>query len=242
MSAAMKRTGAGMCQGCGELIPDNAAFCPVCGTRQVPDRRMPGDRAPVEDFETELLGRSANAWLLASVVAGALLFLAVGIVGGWIGAHLIGGDGSGDADSGAAESMDSYAPIAEQWVEKDAHVAEEASGEDPNGLATAAEDARIWIGVNSEDLRAVASGASGQSAGMYQELVGIFDQRSQVLEDIESTAAAGGTGPGAASDEMAALEGLDQRADDVTCEIAAVMRAEGDDPDDHITPEMGVDC
>lgn len=236
MTVAGKTTVAGTCLGCGELVAADAGFCPACGTRQVPDRPMP---VTVMQDETERLGRSATAWLVAALVAGAVLLLAVGMLVGRLAATLTAeGDDGGDA----AATMDAHAPIAEAWLEKHRHVADEASGDDPNGLATAAADARIWIDVNREDLGDVAVSAEGGSAPLYQELVGIFDERSAVLADIEAAATAGGVGAGAAGDEMAALADLDRRADVTTCEIADVMRAEGDDPDDHITPEMDVAC
>lgn len=238
MAVALKPTVGGACLGCGELVAPDAHFCPACGTRQVPDRPMP---VAVTPDETERLGRSANAWLVAAFVAGAALLLAVGMLVGRLGATMTGGGDGGDGGD-AADTMDTYAPIAEAWVDKHRHVADEASGDDPNGLATAAADARIWIDVNREDLGALAAGADGGSAALFHQLVAIFDERSGVLADIEATATAGGVGSGAASDEMVALEALDQRADATTCEIAAVIRAEGDDTDDHITSEMYVDC
>jgi hypothetical protein len=38
------------------------------------------------------------------------------------------------------------------------------------------------------------------------------------------------------------LDALGAESDEVICEIADQMRDEGDDPDDHITPAMEVDC
>ncbi|HEX6569656.1 MAG TPA: zinc ribbon domain-containing protein [Acidimicrobiales bacterium] len=240
MTVAAKPTVAGACLGCGKLVAADAAFCPVCGTRQVPDRPMP---VTVPFDETERLGHSANWWLVAAFLAAGALFLAIGILGAVVGTAIDseGGDGSG-SDGSAADTMDSYAPIAEAWSEKHGHVADEASGDDPNGLATAADDALAWIDVNREDLGALAAGAQGASAPLFQELVGIYDERSAVLADIEATATAGGVGSGAASDEMATLEVLDQRADALTCEIGDVMRAEGDVPAEHVTPEMRIAC
>ena len=72
--------------------------------------------------------------------------------------------------------------------------------------------------------------------------MGTFDQRASVLAAIEATATAGGDGEGAAADEVASLEALDQQADATTCEIADVMSAEGDDPAEHMTSEMDVSC
>jgi hypothetical protein len=63
-----------------------------------------------------------------------------------------------------------------------------------------------------------------------------------VLAEIDAVATEGGTGLGAASDELGELTVLDQQAAATTCEIAGVMEAEGDDPADHITPGMNVTC
>lgn len=240
MAVAMMRTPTSPCLGCGELVDGEAGFCPVCGTRQIPDRPMPVRATP---NETERLARSTNALILAALAGIAVLLLAVGIVAGRVSATMSGdGDGGDDADADAAETMDDYAPYGETWADKHGHVADEASGDDPNGLASAAADARLWIGTHREDLGALAASAGGGSAVLYEELVGIFDQRAAVLAAIEATATAGGDGEGAAADEVAALEALDQRGDATTCEIADVMRAEGDDPDEHVTPGMDISC
>ena len=124
----------------------------------------------------------------------AMLLVAVGMVAGTVGATMT-GDVSGDgADADAAETMDAYAPYAETWAEKHDHVADEASGDDPNGLATAAADARCGSARTAWDLGALATSAEGGSALLYEELVGIFDQRAAVLAAIEATATAGGDG------------------------------------------------
>lgn len=241
MAVATKPTRSGPCLGCGEMVAPEAGFCPVCGTRQDPDRPMPLQDLPEQ---TERLARSTNAWLLASLVALGLVLLAAGIVGGWIGAALNDGDGgtAAEGDAAAAESMDAYLPLAEGWADKYDHVTDEASGADANGLAASAEDARLWIEVNRADIGAVAAGAGGSSASLYQELVIIFDERAGVLADIEAIATAGGIGTGAAAGEVATLVELEQRADAVTCSIAEVMEAEGDDPADHMTPAMLAAC
>jgi hypothetical protein len=239
MAVAMTPTSTSPCLGCGRLVDGDAAFCPVCGTRQIPDRP-----APVTDMpgETERLARSTNAWMLAALAAMAMLLVAVGMVASTVSATMTGDVSDDGADADAAETMDAYAPYAETWAEKHDHVADEASGDDPKGLATAAADARLWIGTYRGDLGALVASADGGSALLYEELVGIFDQRAPVLAAIEAIATAGGDGEGAAADEVAALEVLDQRADATTCEIADVMRAEGDDPDDHVTPGMDISC
>lgn len=74
---------------------------------------------------------------------------------------------------------------------------------------------------------------------LYAELVEIFDRRAVALAEIEAVATAG---DGSAADQMAQLAALDARADGVTCAIADVMRAEGSEPADHISPEMHVTC
>jgi hypothetical protein len=239
MAVAMTRTSTSPCFGCGKLVDGDAAFCPVCGTRQIPDRPMPVRATP---GETEGLARSTNAWMLAALAAMAMLLLAVGMVAGTVSATMTGDVSGDDVDSDAAATMDVYAPYAETWAEKHGHVADEASGDDPNGLATAAADARLWIGTHRGGLGALAASADGGSALLYEELVGIFDQRAAVLAAIEATATAVGDGEGAAADDVEALEVLDQRADSTTCEIADVMRAEGDDPDEHVTSGMDISC
>ncbi len=239
MAVAMTRTPTSPCLGCGELVDGDAGFCPDCGTRQIPDRPMPVRATPAE---TERLARSTNAWILTALAAMAALLLAGGIVAGRVSATVTGDADGDDADAGAAETMGDYAPYAETWADKHDHVVDQASGHDPNGLATAAEDARLWIATNRADLGALAASADGGSALLYEELVGIFDQRASVLAGVEATATAGGDGEGAAADEVATLTALDQQADATTCEIADVISAEGDDPGEHMTAEMDVPC
>jgi hypothetical protein len=238
MAVATRRSPTTPCVGCGELVDGDAAFCPVCGTGQIPDRPAPVTDTP---GETERLARSTNAWILAALAAVAMLLVAVGMVACTVRATMT-GDVGDDDDADAAETMDAYAPYAETWAEKHGHVADEASGDDSNGLATAAADARLWIGTNRADLGALAASADGGSALLYEDLVGIFDQRAAVLAAIETSATAGGDGEGAAADEVAALEALDRQADATTCEIADVMRAEGDDPDEHVTSGIDMSC
>lgn len=208
---------------------------------------------PVMDTsgETERLARSTNAYLLGALAAVALLLIAAGMLAGRLSATMpddasddaAGDDAAGDdADAEAAETMDAYAPYAETWDEKHEHIVDEASGDDPNGLASAAEDARVWIDANRADLGALATSADGGSGPLYEGLVEIFDQRAAVLAAIETTASSGDDGDGAAADDVAALETLDERADATTCEIADVMRAEGDDPEDHVTAAMDIAC
>lgn len=231
-------TEAGPCLGCGELVPVEAAFCPTCGTRHVADRPMP---VTVDPEETRALERSTNVWLLAAVVAVALLLLGAGIVVGGLVASTGDGGGAASADGSTAEAMDAYAPIGGDWTDKHDHLAEESSGDDPNGLAAAATDARLWIDVNREDLGQLPAMVSGDAAVLFDELVGIYDARTAVLADIEVTATEGG-GEVATADELVALAELDGEADLVVCELAEIMRAEGDDPGDHVTESMDVTC
>jgi len=179
--------------------------------------------------------------LIALAVAALLLALAVGLVIGRVGTAL-GELGSSGGEGDAAGAMDSYASLAEGWQDKHEHVADQGSGDDSAGLAVAASDAGAWIEVNRGDLQAVADGADGDSAPLYDQLVAIFDRRAEVLADIEAVATEGGTGLGSASDELGELTVLDQQAAATTCQIADVMRAEGDDPEDHITSGMDVTC
>jgi hypothetical protein len=239
MAVTLDRTLAGPCLGCGELLDPDAMFCPACGTRQDPDQPMPVRSTPAD---TERLARSTNTWIVALLAAAGVMLVAVGMMVGTMSATVSGdGGASGEADS-AATTMDAYAPFAETWAGKHASIRDEADEDQLNGLAVAAEDARVWIETNRVDLGAVAAAADGASAPLYEELVGIFDERVAVLGEIEAIGDAGGVGPDAVTGQLAALEELDQRADATTCEIADVMRSEGDDPDAHITPDMAVTC
>jgi RNA polymerase subunit RPABC4/transcription elongation factor Spt4 len=242
MPVTVTPTEAGPCLGCGELVPVEAAFCPTCGTRQVADRPMP---VMVDPEESRALERSTNVWLLAAVAAVALLLLGVGIVVGGLAASTGDGDaadgGDASADGPTAEAMDAYAPIGGDWMDKHVHLAEESSSDDTNGLAAAATDARLWIDVNRQDLGLLPPMVSGEAAELFDELVGVYDARAAVLADIEATATEGG-GESATADEMVSLEELDGQADLVVCELAEIMRAEGDDPDDHVTEAMDVAC
>jgi hypothetical protein len=237
MPVTVTPTETSTCLGCGEVVPADAAFCPTCGTRLIADRPMP---VTVSVAEAERLEHSTHVWLVAGILAGAVLLVVAGLVVGGLVASVRGGGGADDATD-AATTMDAYRPVAEGWIAKHEHVAEEAGADDANGLAAAAEDARMWIDVNREDLGILAAGAQGESAPLYAELVEIFDERAVALADIEAIASAGG-GESAAADQMAQLAGLDAQADGVTCAIAEVMQAEGSEPADHITPEMQVTC
>lgn len=237
MPVTVTSTETSTCLGCGEVVSADAAFCPTCGTRLIADRPMP---VTTSVADVERLERSTHAWLVVALLAGAVLLVVAGLVAGaLVDSVRDGGDGALDTTD-AATTMDAYRPVAEGWIGKHEHVAEEASTDDANGLAAAAEDARMWIDVNRPDLVALAAGAGGASAPLYGELVGIFDERAVGLAEIEAVASAGGES--AVADQMADLAALDVQADGVTCAIADVMRAEGDEPADHITPEMQVPC
>jgi len=241
MPVALEETAASVCLGCGELVDGDAAFCPTCGTRQVADRPMPVDDPSVEAARLE---RSTHAWLLAGLAAVAVLLLLLGVVVGGLvtGALDDSGDAGGDeaGDSTAAAAMETHRPLAEEWMGKHDHLVGEVEEDDPNGLAAAATDARLWIDVNREAMVASIP-VEGESGPLYEELVAVFDERAAVLAGIEATASEGG-GAYAVADEMASLDQLDAESDAATCAIADVMRSEGDDPDDHISQEMFVTC
>jgi hypothetical protein len=244
MTVALDPTRAGTCLGCGEVVDPDASFCPSCGTRLVADRPMPVETLPQQAEQVDRMGHSANLWVAAALAAALLLVLAVGIllgrVGTGAGTEVVTGGGD-DADGPAAEAMDAYRPLGEAWADKQEHVLDEADGDDPNGLAVAAEDARLWIDVNRPDLVALAR-TDGAAAPLYQALVATYDERATVLAGIEATATAGGSGTGAAADDVAILDPLDTEADALVCDIAEVMREEGDDPGDHISMDMRIAC
>lgn len=86
-----------------------------------------------------------------------------------------------------------------------------------------------------------SGGDPRHAADLFDDLVGVYDARAAVLADIEATATEGG-GEVATADELVALDELDGEADLVVCELAEIMRAEGDDPGDHVTESMDVTC
>jgi hypothetical protein len=227
------------CTGCGHPMEVGDHFCSSCGVRQIDEDAQRVPEPIVEPDPPTHPG--TTAWVLAGLVAAGILVLAIGIVVGSLGAGLPGAM-SGDGD--AAEAMDRYAPLAEGWREKHQHVAEEAEAGDANGLSVAAVDAHEWIDVNDEDLRDIAASADGASRPYWDDLVEVFDQRYSILVDIADTAA-DGTGEAAVAatgDEMGQLDVLDVEAETAACGIADVIRQEGGDPSDHITPAMDVDC
>lgn len=235
MPLAVEPTEVHGCRECGEVVAADATFCPACGTRQTTPRPA---RSPRMRAESRRLERSTHLWLVAALGAIALVLLVVGIFVGRVATRTTAG-GTGD-DGAAAQAMDTYAPIAETWLAKHQGIAEEANDDDANGLAVAAEDARLWIEVNRGDLGDLGA-TPGDSAALYRQLVAIFDERSSVLADIESVATTGG-GAAATTTSRADLYELDRQAEALACEIAEVMRGEGDDPDAHITPDMYVAC
>ena len=234
MPVTVTPTETSTCLGCGEVVPADAGFCPSCGTRLIADRPMP---VTVSVAEAERLEHSTHLWLLTALLAGAVLLVVAGLVVGALVESVRARGGGGEAGD-AATTMDAYRPVAEEWITKHEHVAEEA-GADANGLAAAADDARMWIDVNREDLGILAAGAQGESAPLYAELVEIFDERAVVLAEVQAVATAGDE---SAVDQMAQLVAFDAEADAITCAIADVMRAEGTEPADHISPEMQVTC
>jgi len=239
MSLAPEITAIRRCKACGQPMEVGAAFCPSCGVRQVDEDAHPIPEPDVEPARQTHLG--TTAWVLAGLVAAGVLVLAIGILVGSLGAGLGGGAGSG---GDAADAMDRYAPLAEGWREKHQRVAEEAETGDANGLAVAAVDAHEWIDVNDEDLRDIAASVDGASRPYWDDLVEVFDERYATLVDIADTAA-DGTGEAAVaatSDEMGRLDVLDVQAETAACGVAEVIRQEGDDPADHVTPAMDVDC
>jgi hypothetical protein len=227
------------CKACGSLVEAGSNFCSECGTRQIDEEHRPEPVVtPVPDADHP----SAPILLMLVILgaAGLLLALATGVVVGGVGANLDGFGGGGDGD--AADAMDDFGPVAEEWRDKHEHVADEGSGDDANGLALAANDAAAWIEVNEADLRAAADSADGTSAPLYDDLMGIFERRAEVLASIETTAAAGGTGLGAAAGELSELDVLDQQATATACDIAEVMRSEGDEPADHLPTSLRAAC
>lgn len=228
------------CKACASLVEAGSNFCSECGIRQIDEESRPEPVVtPVPDADSPSAPVLLTLVILAA--AGLLLALAVGVVVGGVGANL-GDFGGGGGDGDAADAMDDFGPVAEEWRDKHEHVADEGSGDDANGLALAANDAAAWIEVNEADLRAAADSADGTSAPLYDDLMGIFERRAVVLGSIETTAAAGGTGLGAAAGELGELDVLDQQATATACDIAEVMRSEGDEPADHLPSSLRAAC
>jgi hypothetical protein len=234
------------CPACGEAVEVEANFCPTCGTRQIDGtpRPEPAPEVPLVVPAHETTEHGTMAWALLALGVLVLLLVVSGLLAGRLVASITSGSDSGAAagEDSAAATMDDYAPLDEAWREKHRSVADQGTQDDSAGLATAANDAASWILVNGEALSAVSADASGASAPAYQELVGIYSRRYDLLTRIETEATAGATGLGAAGDELAGLDELDAQADAALCTIAGVMRAEGDDPSDHLPADAALGC
>ncbi len=216
------------CSACGAEIPleARANFCPACG---IPLTAVAEDTAGAR--------RSANRWLATLVVVFLSGVLALGVVM-W---RLIGSVSSSGSEEGpAAEAMDEFAPIAEDWIGQRDDVNDEADLGDADGVLLAVDDALAWTEIAMEDVAEIADSAAGDSAPLYQQLVAVFDDRLDALRDLEATA--GATASAAWTAGVAQLDALGAESDELICQIAGEMRDEGDDPDAHITPAMDVDC
>lgn len=216
------------CSACGAEIPleARANFCPACGIPLTPVAEGTAD-----------VRRSVNRWLaaLAVVVMAGALALGVAML------RLIGSvSPSASAEGPAAEAMDEFAPIAEDWIDEREDVDHEAGMGDPDGVLLAVDDAVAWTEIAGEDVAEIAADADGDSAPLYQHLAAAFDGRLDALRDLEATGGATASAAWAAGE--ARLDALGAESDELICQIAEEMREEGDDPDAHITPAMDVDC
>jgi hypothetical protein len=233
------------CPACGDAVEVEANFCPTCGTRQIDGtpRPEPAPEVPLVVPAHETMEHETMAWVLLGLGVLVLMLVVSGLMASRLVASIAsGGTGAAAGEDSAAQTMDDYAPLDEAWREKHRSVADQGTQDDSAGLATAAHDAASWILVNGEALSAVSADASGASAPAYQELVGIYARRYDLLTSIETEATAGATGLGAAGDELAGLAELDAQADAALCTIAGVMRAEGDDPADHLPTDAAPGC
>ena len=217
------------CSECGAEIPPEAraSFCPACG--------VPLTAVAEETAEAR---RSANRWFVALAAALAAGAVALGVVA-WRLIESVDANGNG-GEGPAAEAMDELAPVAEDWIDAREHIADEARVGDPDGVVVAVESAGAWTEVALEDVAEVAADVDGDSVPLYQRLVAIFDARLDALRGLEATG--GVTASLAWTAGEAQLDALGAESDEVICEIAGQMRDEGDDPGDHITPAMDVDC
>jgi predicted RNA-binding Zn-ribbon protein involved in translation (DUF1610 family) len=216
------------CSACGAEIPleARANFCPACGMALT---------ATAED--TAVARRSANRWWATLVVVLSAAALALGVTM-W---RLIRSVDPGAGDAGpAAEAMDEFAPIAEDWIEAREHVNEEADVGDADGVLLAIEDAAAWTDTAAGDVAELAADVDGGSAPLYRQLGVVFGDRLDALRRLEATGGATGSAAWAASE--AQLDALGAESDELICQIAGEMRDEGDDADAHITPAMDVDC
>jgi hypothetical protein len=216
------------CSACGAEIPleARASFCPACGIPLTPGSEGTGD-----------VQRSTNRWLAILAVVAMAGALALGVAV-W---RLIRSVSPAVSDQGpAAEAMDEFAPIAEDWIDEREDVDNEADAGDRDGVLLAVDDAVAWTEIAVEDVSEIAVDADGDSAPLYQRLVAVFDGRLDSLRDLETTG-----GATVSTAWMAGVERLDAlgvESDELICQIAGEMRDEGDDPDAHITPAMDVDC
>jgi zinc-ribbon domain len=216
------------CSACGAEIPleARANFCPTCGMA------LTAAAGEVADAR-----RSVNRWWAALLVVVLSAALAFGVAMSRLTRSLDPDDG----DSGpAAEAMDEFAPIAEDWVDARGRIDEEAEVGDADGVVLALEDAVAWIEVATGDVAELTADVEGDSEPLYRQLNAVFDDRLDALRSLEATGGATGSAAWAAGE--AQLDALGAESDDLICQIAGEMRGEGDDADAHITPAMGVDC
>jgi predicted RNA-binding Zn-ribbon protein involved in translation (DUF1610 family) len=216
------------CSACGAEIPleARANFCPACGMAL---------NAAAED--TAGARRSANRWWATVLVVVLAAAFALGAVV-W---RLIRSVDPGVGDVGpAAEAMDEFAPIAEDWIDARGRIDDEAEGGDADGVVLAVEDAVAWTDTAAGDVAELAADVEGDSAPLYRQLGAVFDGRLDALRGLD--AAGGATGSAAWAAGEAQLDALGAESDELICQIAGEMRGEGDDADGHVTPAMGVDC
>ena len=190
--------------------------------------------------ETAEVRRSANRWWVALAVLLVAGTLALGVAVWRLIRSVDGGAVGADSEGPAAEAMDELVPIAEDWIEQREDIAVEVEAGDADGVAVAVENAAAWTEVAVEDVAEIAADVEGDSAPLYQRLVTVFDARLGVLAGLETTD--GETASPAWATGEAQLDALGAESDEIICGIAGEMRDEGDDPDDHITPAMDVDC
>jgi predicted RNA-binding Zn-ribbon protein involved in translation (DUF1610 family) len=216
------------CSACGTEIPleARANFCPACGIPLTPAAE-----------ETAEVRRSANRTLATLVVLVVAAVLALGVVM-W---RLVRSVDPDPSDEGpAAEAMDDFAPIAEDWVDQRDDITDEADLGDADGVILAVDDAVAWTEIAVDDVAEIAVDADGGSAPLYEQLVAVFGSRLDALRGLQGTGGATASAAWAADD--ARLDALGVESDEIICQIAGEMRDEGDDPDAHITPAMDVDC
>lgn len=217
------------CSACGAEIPleARANYCPACGI------------ALTVGEDTADVRRSANRWWATLVVVSVAAGLALGVVV-WQLIRSV-NPGPGAAEEGpAAEAMDEFGPMAEDWIDAREHVDDQAGVGDPDSVLLAVEDAVAWTEVAADDVTELAAGVEGDSAPLYQRLGAVFDDRLDALRSLQATG--GETGSPAWAAGEAQLDARGVESDALICQIAGEMRDEGDDPDAHITPAMDLDC